>query len=263
MRALSTTAAIVLAIFVAWAVRANYSQDPMFDPEDWVSLPSTQEFWPGLGDHAAKLLANQDIPAAALDREVWGAGRPVSLKAFAIMRHEVSCGEYAEFLASDAGAEIAPPAGWSSRTAPAGRENHPVTGVSLAEAEAYAAYRGARLPTEFEWEYATRGFAGMNFPWGNVFEPNMARISAAGPKAVDDGKTWRGLTHACGNVAEWTTSPFVAYEGGAAGGFDRSHVVVRGGSFADRWQDARLTSRRGVAPNARPNDVGIRLARTL
>src|SRR4051794_25159715 len=52
------------------------------------------------------------------------------------------------------------------------RGDHPVVHVSRVDAEEYAAWRGARLPIEHEWEYAARGgLVGAVFPWGDELEP--------------------------------------------------------------------------------------------
>jgi formylglycine-generating enzyme len=109
-----------------------------------------------------------------------------------------------------------------------GRERHPVTHVSYADAVAYADWAGRRLPTEAEWEYAARGgLDGAVYAWGDEFSPGgrlhanvwqgefpwrMARWDRfPGTSPVgsfpDNGY---GLYDMTGNVWEWTTDPFTA-----------------------------------------------------
>ncbi len=105
----------------------------------------------------------------------------LTLPAFYIDKTEVSNRRYKEFV--DATGHRAPPL-WED-----GLDDEildrPVVGVSLEDAEAYARWRGKRLPTSLEWEAAARGKEGHVYPWGN--EPPEGRIEYdATPKDIED-----------------------------------------------------------------------------
>jgi formylglycine-generating enzyme required for sulfatase activity len=79
--------------------------------------------------------------------------------------------------------------------------------VTWFEAEAYAHWRGGRLPTEAEWEYAARGPQSLIYPWGNEFDPAKANVvdsNAAKPVgSYPEGKSWVGAHEMAGNAMEW------------------------------------------------------------
>jgi formylglycine-generating enzyme required for sulfatase activity len=89
---------------------------------------------------------------------------------------------------------------------------HPRACVNWFEAEAYAAWRGARLPTEAQWEYAARGPGARIYPWGNAWDPTRCNvIDATGTKAIGSypaGASWVGARDMAGNVMEWTADWF-------------------------------------------------------
>jgi formylglycine-generating enzyme required for sulfatase activity len=86
-------------------------------------------------------------------------------------------------------------------------EENPVACVTWHEAEAYAAWRGGRLPTEAEWEYAARGPVSNVYPWGNVFDPGLCNVvDSKSPLPVGSfpgGASWVGALDMAGNVMEW------------------------------------------------------------
>ncbi len=84
---------------------------------------------------------------------------------------------------------------------------HPRMCLTWFEAEAYAAWRGGRLPTEAEWEYAARGPKSTVYPWGDTFDREKANVlNSVAPKPVGSYPTsasWVGANDMAGNAMEW------------------------------------------------------------
>ena len=210
-------------------------------------------------------------------------GEEVILSEFWIGQFEVTIGEYANFLSDLATYpdklekirhEDQPesktsyePDRWSEILSAAKKGgkfyggqidmNCPVVGVDWWDANAYAAWRGGRLPTEQEWEKAARGRSGNQYPWGDEMVPENFNSGMdhesegdVGAGDIDGFKYWSpvdamtadesryGVMDLAGNVSEWTATRDAHPESP-----DKSVPLKRGASFATKG-DFELTVRR-------------------
>lgn len=200
----------------------------------------------------------------------------VTLSGYSMDRTEVTVGAYAECVT--AGACRSPDTGHLWNWGIAGKEEHPVNGVSWHDARAYCGWRGARLPSEAEWEYGARGRDGRRYPWGNE-EPSDARLQwsgacgggncSGGTAAVGThpgGRSAFGLDDMGGNVWEWVSDRYAEYRPGgvrdpSAPAFGEV-VVARGGSWNDYLGAmVRATNRSWMLATFRGVNIGFRCAR--
>lgn len=168
--------------------------------------------------------------------------------------------------------------GWMRRTLAGPRPvepTHPVAHVSWFEAQAYARWAGARLPSEAEWERAAAWDDATarkgRWPWGD--DPGPATQANLGLQACDTAPCGGPASHSggldfAGNVWEWTADFFRPYPGFTAGHyrgysepwFGEAHRVLRGGCHLTHPALARASFRNWFEPGTRAFPTGLRLA---
>lgn len=139
--------------------------------------------------------------------------RTVHIKRMAIDRYPVTNQQYYEFIAAT---KYQPAEShlflhhWVSKSPPAGKETHPVVFVSLEDARAFARWKGKRLPSETEWQFAAQGYDQLRFPWGNDLTRGMYNDTASTTPvdAYPKGASPFGVQDMCGNTWELTESEY-------------------------------------------------------
>ncbi len=144
--------------------------------------------------------------------------------------------------------------------------NTPACHLSYFEADAFARWSGARLPTEFEWELAARGLPKANWVSGNFAETAAFHPL---PTQADHG---HAPVQMAGDVWEWTQSNYNPYPGyrpweGLVGEYNGKFMcnqfVLRGGSCATPQSHIRTSYRNFFPPDAQWQFSGLRLARDM
>jgi len=267
-------------------VKHLFAQNPL-EPALWPAEPKVPVEMPGpitWIEHAGGVVAVGHLnDRFGFDCE--GPRHDVLLRPFALADRTVTNGEWMRFIAEGGYAEprwwlsdgwhwvrdqgIEAPLYWRregegwSRFGLDGRRPldpaAPVTHISLYEADAYASYAGARLPTEAEWEAVAA-----------AYDPDTGnQLDRAGPVEPRPSRTGPAFF---GDVWEWTGSAFLPYPGfraaeGATGEYNGKFMsgqfVLRGGSCATPRGHLRASYRNFFQPDKRWQFTGVRLARDL
>ncbi|XP_077167622.1 inactive C-alpha-formylglycine-generating enzyme 2 [Paroedura picta] len=161
--------------------------------------------------------------------------------------------------------------------------DHPVLHVSWKDAQAFCAWKGKRLPTEAEWEFAARGgLESRLYPWGNKFLVNRTNLwqgnfpdrdtaedgyHGVSPVAAFPPQNSYGIYDLLGNTWEWTASAYRP-PGRASRQPAQEMRVLRGASWIDTVDGtanhkARVTTRMGNTPDSASDNLSFRCAASL
>jgi iron(II)-dependent oxidoreductase len=212
--------------------------------------------------------------------------RRVYLDAFEIDKYEVTALQYLRFVLAT---NRPPLVDWryDGGNFQESMAHHPVMHVSWYDADAYCRWAGKRLPTEAEWEKASRGEDGRIYPWGNqpagLSRANFGRTGLSGPvrdrperlllyppiisaDKYENAVSPYGVHQMAGNVAEWVADWYdanyyrVAPDRNPQGPAQGTQKAFRGGGWIDSTPSVRAAQRNGTDPNTKMNWLGFRCA---
>jgi len=211
----------------------------------------------------------------------------VTVDGFSVLRTEVTVAQYEACV--QAGACAPPRTARGCNEGSADKGDHPVNCVDWAQATAFCAWAGGRLPSEKEWERAARGGEGREYPWGSELPSAGGRYRAnydcydegdgydraiygrdgftetAPVCSFAEGSSVQGVCDLAGNVWEWVQDRLTPYSAGGArpgpGSSANGERVMRGGSWGTPARNLRTSGRFWKAPDYSAPDVGLRCVR--
>jgi|TARA_B110000263_G_C15270444_1_gene493213 iron(II)-dependent oxidoreductase len=205
------------------------------------------------------------------DRHALGPENPahnVYIDSFYIDIFEVTNSSYMEFSKAT---ESRKPLFWKNPDF--NQHKQPVVGITWKEAQSYCKWRGGRLPTEAEWEKASRGKRPISYPWGNEV-PDNSKINfnhilnkTAPVGSYDKGISDYGIHDLSGNVSEWTYDWHLpeyyifSTKMNPTGPKKGIYKVIRGGNWRNKTADVNMTYRNATVPSIRNKTLGFRCAK--
>ncbi|MGI5215074.1 SUMF1/EgtB/PvdO family nonheme iron enzyme [Plantactinospora sp. CA-290183] len=180
--------------------------------------------------------------------------RVVELPTFYLDATPVTNADYARFVTA---ASYRLPDHWRGGRCPSEIEDHPVVNVTHWDAEAYCQWAGVGLPTEEQWEKATRGVHGQTYPWGdqatvakcNVRESGIGRTTPV--ERYHSGVSPYGVYDLSGNVWEWCRTETAP-----------GRYVLKGSAFTSPFRMAAGAASNDASVDMFDDDTGFRCAVT-
>jgi formylglycine-generating enzyme required for sulfatase activity len=242
---------LALTVVVADAQEAGATADRLQPPDGMALIPAGPFLMGNNNDF-------HDNDADEKPRHI------VNLQPFFIDIYPITNQDYKAFV--DASGHRTPQYWTDSGEIPDGKQLHPLTGVNYMDATAYAQWKGHRLPTEQEWEKASRGTEGLRWPWGNIFDENKANVgqrTTTPVGAYPKGCNAYGLCDMAGNVWEWTSTWYAPYPDAPPNRailrfLNDTYLSVRGGSYGSDIGSARGADRGIKKPEESGPSLGFR-----
>jgi len=228
-------------LLFAWAIMSHAADATVgavrINPKDGAEMVFVPAGPFLMGSADAEFQAVAAMRPAEWRREVFATEQPqrsVTLDGYWIYKREVTVAQYRKFCRETGRAmpDVGNNGAW--------KDSDAIGNVNWFDADAYAAWAGAALPTEAQWEKAARGTDGRRYPWGDAWD----QTKCINPKSLQTlqpgdpvGASPYGALDMAGNLWEWcrdwydpayyATAPAVNPPGPATG----THKVLRGGSL--------------------------------
>lgn len=233
-----------------------------------------------MGKFALPLLEWISIPNGNLRLETLDSPKTYHISAFSMSKYPITYEQFQSFIDDGGYQEDRWWRGLAWRaTTPAEATwpiyNHPREMVSWYEAIAFTRWlsvkfkRNVTLPTEMQWQYAAASDRDQEYPWGTYFDQNKCNTEESKVQQTTPvvqyllGASPYGVMDMSGNVWEWMSTEYdnpdsISVDGDGIGG--DSYRTLRGGSWQENFELARVTVRLREHPSVRLNDIGFRVA---